>query len=369
MPKFRLIEASRTATQKLFRGMDWGAELEARLRKAKKDNTKNAAVRQFYMDFIQTEFSPDPTDKKLMLFFKSIEPTFYEQLEKIGFSERVNPFIRFLRYATGLDPKYPNFKLPITADGFNAINNAYIDDLLTGTMIASLSDYNILWCRDLFKKHSGEIVAYLDLQANMKKAAASTKISQLIKAPAVDKEGNEILDDNGKPIMQTLVLDPKSIIPRLFIEQPKVPDTRKTMDEIIGYCLYSLPESDVVLATDSNAKLRSKSFIKECLRTNPFAKKQVKKKQARVTDLKLQNIIDWINNLPTDKKATAVQTIFASTGFVAKPEVNTAYKKAIGRVADSNALLDNSTVLATQQKILPLKLSADDVVKLLDGIE
>ena len=369
MPKFKLIEASRTATQKLFRGMDWGAELEARLRKAKKDNTKNAAIRQFYMDFIQTEFSPDPADKKLLLFFKSIEPAFYEQLEKIGFSEKVNPFIRFLRYATGLDPKYPDFKLPITADGFNAVTNAYIDDLLTGTAIASLSDYNILWCRDLFKKHSGEIVAYLDLQSDMQKIAPDTKITQNIKTPAVDEDGKEILDDTGKPILQSIVLDPKSIIPRLFLEQPKVPDTVKTVDDIINYCLYRLAEDDVVLTTNPDAKLRSQSFIKECLRTRPFAKRTNTQKQQKPTDLKLQGIIDWINNLPTDKKATVVQTIFASTGFVAKPEVNTAYKKAIGRVTDRNTLLDNSTVLAIQQKILPLKLSAEDVVKLLDGIK
>lgn len=371
MPRFILHEVSSTATQKLFRGMDWEAELEARLKKAKKDNTKNAAVRQLYMDFIEIEFSPKASDKKLWLFFKSIEPTFYEQLETIGFSERVNPFIRYLRFATGLDPRFPDYKVDINADRYNAIHNAYLDRYLSATMIASLSDYNILWCRDLYKRHSGDMSSYFDLQSDCQKLAADTKIVLNKKVPALDEDGKEKLDADGNVIMQSRVLNPKSIIPRLFFEQPAVPDTAKTIAQIAEYCLYYLEEDDVVLATDPSAKLRPTSFIRECLRVKPFVQKQqdktVKKKAANSDHL--LDILNWINGLSDSQKASVIQTLTATSGYIANPEVKAAYTRAINKVSDARVRPDAAIIAETLQKMSKLGITAVNLITILDGIQ
>lgn len=141
---------------------DWGAELEKRLT----DNSKMSAEARkteaeieatFFEEYFKSHWDEDVA-KQLMLMGEPLK----KALRVLGFEKASNPILAFISDDYVIDNLIKT-KLLNTVT-FKAIYNSVAKKLVADKEFLKANDYNIIYCRDLYKKPLDEIMRYLALQ-------------------------------------------------------------------------------------------------------------------------------------------------------------------------------------------------------------
>lgn len=154
---------------------DWGIELKNRLTANKNmsvESRKNEydIELQFFNEFFTAMYGP-ALAKNLL----DIGDQLRKDIKILGFETKTNPILAFLSlsYVQNyiIRPKLLNIYT------YKAIHNAVAKSLVADSEFFRASDYNILYCLDLYKKKVSEIEQYLMLQQKVLSPTAS-KYSQ-----------------------------------------------------------------------------------------------------------------------------------------------------------------------------------------------
>jgi hypothetical protein len=142
---------------------DWGAELKKRLdanKKLSKDaQRKESEIEdQFFMEFFKANWDL-PTAKHLMSFGEELKTL----LKVIGFNETNNPILAFLKLGY-VKRELLATKL-INSVTFKAIYNAFVKNQIAHTEYTRENGYNIIYCRELYKRPVKEIADYIETQS------------------------------------------------------------------------------------------------------------------------------------------------------------------------------------------------------------
>ena len=119
-------------------------------------------VMKLWDDYYITEWA-DMSEK-----VKALGSTFTTELLNLGFSEALNPFITFVRYAL-----QNNYNL--TATTYPAVHNAYVEDFISKddlrkTSALSAANNNILYCKALYDLGNARLIyTYFNYQDNIKR--------------------------------------------------------------------------------------------------------------------------------------------------------------------------------------------------------
>lgn len=149
---------------------DWGKELKDRLAR---NNQLDADSREseydveakFFEDFFNSGWNT-ACAKQLI----SLGEPLKKILKVLGFDKEVNPILGFIsnKYVIKnlLQTKLLN------TNTFQALFNAVAKKLVASSEFFEASDYNIIYCQDLYKRSASEIEKYLSLQQSILKPSA-----------------------------------------------------------------------------------------------------------------------------------------------------------------------------------------------------
>lgn len=146
--------------------IDWSKELEKRLDddKAKTSESRKgdfAVESEFWMDFFKTIWPEN--------IAKLVDENIGEQLKKdikiLGFKVKSNPILAFLKTAY-VQKELISTKL-IDSYTYKAIHNALARPYIAKSEFSNVSDYNILFCRDLYTKSFADMEKYFAAQAKI----------------------------------------------------------------------------------------------------------------------------------------------------------------------------------------------------------
>ena len=164
-------QESKTGNQKK-QISNWGQELKDR---KKRNDSLNSEARkktyevevEFFKEFYNEFWDPENAEQLL-----SIGTDLMQAFKVLGFDRNTNVIYWFLT----LDYVKTNLlktKL-INKDTFKAIYNAVADKLIADSeFTANDNSYNLLFCRDWYKRTSKEMLEYLELQNNIIKRSDS----------------------------------------------------------------------------------------------------------------------------------------------------------------------------------------------------
>lgn len=161
----------------------WGSELTRRI----EENKKSAAdVRkpevdieiEFFKDFFETNWTEEGVAKQLI----SLGPPLRKAIKTLGFkleNNAGNPFLAFLRQ--GYVQRYLLKTKLINVNTFKVIYNAIAQKRVAGSEFFKANNYNLIYCRDFYKKPVAEMEKYLQIQSNILTTSASkyTQAKQL----------------------------------------------------------------------------------------------------------------------------------------------------------------------------------------------
>lgn len=151
---------------------DWGEELKNRL-KANKEASPEARYSnydieaKFFKDFFTANWSDQDCVKQLILLGEPLKKV----LKVLGFNKKINPILAFLSRPY-VQKELLKTKL-LNVNTFKAIYNAVAKKLVADSQFLIENDYNIIYCKDLYKKSFKEIEEYLELQKQILKPTAS----------------------------------------------------------------------------------------------------------------------------------------------------------------------------------------------------
>lgn len=150
---------------------DWGEELKARIaanrgmEPAARQSEYDIETRLF-REFFRANWEEESA-KQLILIGDILQ----KDIKILGFNRRLNPILAFLsnRY---VQKELLQTKL-INVSTYKAIHNAFAKKWIADSEFFKANDYNILYCRDLYKKPVKEIQEFLELQSETLKPTAS----------------------------------------------------------------------------------------------------------------------------------------------------------------------------------------------------
>jgi hypothetical protein len=148
---------------------DWGDLLKRSLEKNAKlspDAQKSEAeIREAFWNKFYKAHWKDDVIKKL----KNIS-LISQDIEKLGFNKLLNPIFAFL-----LVPRVQEFLKAdlLNAETYKAIHNAVAHKYIADSELVQANNYNIIYCKNLYKKPSRDMEEYIRLQSFILKPAAS----------------------------------------------------------------------------------------------------------------------------------------------------------------------------------------------------
>lgn len=152
--------------------IDWETELKKRL-DDNKSLDKAAQVPEFeieskfFNEYFTANWEPEYV-KPLILLGEPLRKI----IKTLGFGKKTNPIVGFL----SLKYVKENLLGPglINSNTFKALFNAVAKKLVADSEFLRVSDYNIIYCKALYKKTAAEIEEYLVIQKGILKPSAST---------------------------------------------------------------------------------------------------------------------------------------------------------------------------------------------------
>jgi hypothetical protein len=144
--------------------IDWSKELKKRL-----DDNKKLDAESRKTDFdIETEFwlefFTSTYDENIAKLLNNIE-LLKKDIQILGFKKQTNPILAFFKIKY-VQKDLISTKL-INSNSYTAIHNAIAKRLVSGNEFLKANDYNIIYCRDLYRRSLAEIVKYLEYQAKI----------------------------------------------------------------------------------------------------------------------------------------------------------------------------------------------------------
>ena len=152
----------------LSRISDWKKELEKRLTH-NRSLPSHARVSEYDVEskfFEDYFYNGNPAwDKSCAKQLISLGEPLKKIMKVLGFSKKTNPILGFItdRYVIN---NLIKTKL-LNASTFKAIYNAVAKKLIANSELLVSNDYNIVYCRDLYKKPVAEILEYIKLQGKV----------------------------------------------------------------------------------------------------------------------------------------------------------------------------------------------------------
>ena len=143
---------------------DWKEELNRRLLANQKLDSehrkKEYEVKDaFWKDYFNTVFKEPEVAENLI----NMGPKLRKAIEVLGYTAKTNPFLAFVSQ-NYVKKQLINTKL-LNALTFEVIFNAAVKKLLTNQDLRKTVGYNIIYCRDLYTKPTGDILKYLQKQS------------------------------------------------------------------------------------------------------------------------------------------------------------------------------------------------------------
>jgi hypothetical protein len=317
-------EGHKTAKQP---GFDWSAELKQRLAK-NKTSSPEARLNEydietkFFTDFFN-EYWDTESVKQLLLMGQQLR----HDIKVLGFNFKINPILAFLSLS------YVRKNLLQTAllnvHTYKAIHNAVALKQVADSEFFKENKYNIIYCRDLYKKSLREIQDYLELQKSILPPSASVYTPEM--------------QANNK---------------KVFIYSPK----------------NKAPDIDMRAETQKNLATRLPSVQNESTKLNSYdlAEKIANKFTGR-GNLNLTNATHRRNKSSkalkelADKITTPAQ-ILACIQYLSIATGDTSISKALSNKAlNEVSMIDLKAATAQIASFLPqAKLSKDDAIALVD---
>ena len=184
-------DAAKKATQKKSPTFDWAGDLNRRLEDNNKlspesRETVDAIEKRFWYEFFTSNWQAD--------IAKYLDDELGDRLKKdikaLGFTKKTNVIISFLKLPyvqkTLLQTKLLN------SSTYKALRLAIAKRLMPESEFTKVSDYNIIYCADLYTKRPAIIEAYLDQQNKIigHDSGSITQETQIRNKRAFFKVGN-----------------------------------------------------------------------------------------------------------------------------------------------------------------------------------
>lgn len=144
---------------------DWGKELENRLTANKnmsiesRENEYDIETK-FFSEFFNANWD-SVSAKNLML----IGDLLRKDIKILGFKKKTNPILAFLSLKYVKEELLQTKLLNINT--YKALHHAYANRWIADSEFFKANDYNIIYCKDLYKKSLNEIEEYLKLQTEV----------------------------------------------------------------------------------------------------------------------------------------------------------------------------------------------------------
>ena len=141
---------------------DWGKVLKDRLAaNAELDQEARQPEAEIEAAFWDEYFSDGSWDDEVAAKLKTIE-LLLKDIIKLGFKKQTNPVLAFVR-SKWVQNELIKTDL-INSNTFKAIHNAIAKRYIADSEFVKANNYNILYCKDLYKKPLVDIVKYLNFQ-------------------------------------------------------------------------------------------------------------------------------------------------------------------------------------------------------------
>ena len=141
---------------------DWGKILKDRLAaNAELDQEARKPEAEIEAAFWDEYFSDGSWDDEVAAKLKAIE-LLLKDIIKLGFKKQTNPVLAFVR-SKWVQNELIKTNL-INSNTFKAVHNAIAKRYIADSEFVKANNYNILYCKDLYKKPLVDIVKYLSFQ-------------------------------------------------------------------------------------------------------------------------------------------------------------------------------------------------------------
>lgn len=141
---------------------DWGKILKDRLAaNAELDQEARKPEAEIEAAFWDEYFSDGSWDDEVAAKLKAIE-LLLKDIIKLGFKKQTNPVLAFVR-SKWVQNELIKTDL-INSNTFKAVHNAIAKRYIADSEFVKANNYNILYCKDLYKKPLVDIVKYLSFQ-------------------------------------------------------------------------------------------------------------------------------------------------------------------------------------------------------------
>lgn len=151
------------AQKKPTNRIDWSKELKKRLDdnraldpEARVSDYEIEA--QFWSDFFNATWPEDISE----ILDKVIGEQLKKDIKVLGFKKQTNPILAFLKLSY-VQKELVKTKL-LNDNTYKALHNAVAKHYVADSELFKVSDYNIIYCKDLYTKRIAEIEAYLEIQ-------------------------------------------------------------------------------------------------------------------------------------------------------------------------------------------------------------
>ena len=234
--------------------IEWGEELKNRLAENRAMDRESRLndydiETKFFKEFFSSKWDAECA-KQLMLMGEPLR----KALKDLEFDPRVNPILKFLT----LDYVQENLiktKL-LNINTFKAIYYAVANELIADSEFFVASDYNIIYCRDLYKKSSEAIKEYLKLQKKILSPSAKvyTKEDQEKNRKIFLVSTEESSMDKTKRTKSGKQIKSLTVVPLvLSVKNPKVMlNSIDTVQKLLGGTKTSSKHSEVASSTALN---------------------------------------------------------------------------------------------------------------------
>lgn len=152
----------------LSRISDWSKELKTRLTDNRKLATSERASEydvesQFFEDYFYNGHPAWDNDCAKQLV--SLGEPLKKVMKVLGFSKKTNPILGFITDQYVINNLIKTKLLNVNT--FKAIYEAVAKKLIANSELLVANDYNIIYCKDLYKKSAAEMLKYIELQAKV----------------------------------------------------------------------------------------------------------------------------------------------------------------------------------------------------------
>lgn len=168
---YKAVEQNKTAPRPerdLSQVSDWAKELKTRL----SDNRKLPTAERVSDYEVESEFFEDyfynghpAWDKSCAKQLISLGEPIKKVMKVLGFNKKTNPILGFITDRYVINSLIKTKLLNINT--FEAIYNAVAKKLIANSELLIANDYNIVYCKDLYKKPAAEMFKYIEQQAKV----------------------------------------------------------------------------------------------------------------------------------------------------------------------------------------------------------